>query len=130
MTERTEPPMIDRARYAALYGPTRGDRIRLADTDLYVEITEDLSMGPAGAGDEVVFGGGKVIRESMGQARATRAEGAPDLVITGASDYHGTGKVDHDLGCNVTSPAEYERLLARAADNAARARRTVAEVVR
>jgi len=96
MTERTEPPMIDRARYAALYGPTRGDRIRLADTDLYVEITEDLSMGPAGAGDEVVFGGGKVIRESMGQARATRAEGAPDLVITGAVilDYWGVVKAD------------------------------------
>ena len=53
-----------------------------------------------------------------------------DLVITGASDYHGTGKVDHDLGCNVTSPAEYDRLLARAGDNAARARRPVAEVIR
>jgi 3',5'-nucleoside bisphosphate phosphatase len=52
------------------------------------------------------------------------------LVVTGSSDYHGTGKVDHDLGCNVTSPAEHERLLARAADNAARARRPVAEVVR
>ena len=51
-------------------------------------------------------------------------------MVTGSSDFHGAGKVDHDLGCNVTVPAEYERLLARAADNAARARRPVAEVVR
>ena len=53
-----------------------------------------------------------------------------DLVVTGASDYHGDGKVDHDLGCNLTAPAELERLLAAAADNAAAARRTVPEVVR
>ncbi|MEO6083179.1 MAG: urease subunit alpha, partial [Umezawaea sp.] len=57
---------IDRARYAELFGPTTGDRIRLADTDLLIEVTEDRSRG-AGAGDEVIFGGGKVIRESMGQ---------------------------------------------------------------
>ncbi|WP_327102484.1 urease subunit alpha [Nonomuraea glycinis] len=89
-------PEISRARYAALYGPTTGDRIRLADTDLFVEVTEDLSMGPAGAGDEAVFGGGKVIRESMGQARTTRAEGAADLVITGAVilDHWGVVKAD------------------------------------
>ncbi|MFI6477443.1 urease subunit alpha [Nonomuraea sp. NPDC050663] len=89
-------PEISRARYAALYGPTVGDRIRLADTDLFIEVTEDRSMGPAGAGDEVVFGGGKVIRESMGQARTTRAEGAPDLVITGAVilDHWGVIKAD------------------------------------
>ena len=87
---------VDRARYAALLGPTTGDRIRLADTDLLIEITHDLSQGPAGAGDEVIFGGGKVIRESMGQSRATRAEGAPDLVITGAVvlDYTGIYKAD------------------------------------
>ncbi|GAA3475026.1 urease subunit alpha [Nonomuraea roseola] len=87
---------ISRARYAALYGPTTGDRIRLADTDLFIEVTEDLSMGPSGAGDEAVFGGGKVIRESMGQARATRAEGAADLVITGAVilDHWGVVKAD------------------------------------
>ncbi len=76
--------MIDRERYALLFGPTTGDRVRLADTNLLIEVEADLSIGPAGSGDEVVFGGGKVIREPMGQSRATRAEGAPDLVITGA----------------------------------------------
>ena len=75
---------LSRARYAALFGPTTGDRIRLADTDLLIEITEDLSGGPGLSGDEAVFGGGKVLRESMGQARTTRADGAPDTVITGA----------------------------------------------
>ncbi len=91
-------PTIDRARYALLYGPTTGDRIRLADTDLFVEVTDDLAMGPAGAGDEAVFGGGKVIRESMGQARATRADGAPDLVITGAVILDHWGVVKADIG--------------------------------
>ncbi|KAB8179945.1 urease subunit alpha [Microbispora catharanthi] len=89
---------VERSRYAALYGPTTGDRVRLADTDLYVEVTEDLSMGPAGAGDEAVFGGGKVIRESMGQARTTRAEGAADLVITGAVILDHWGVVKADIG--------------------------------
>ncbi|MGV0645988.1 urease subunit alpha [Mycolicibacterium sp. XJ879] len=87
---------LSRPRYAALFGPTTGDRIRLADTDLFVEITEDRSGGPDLAGDEAVFGGGKVLRESMGQARATRADGAPDTVITGAViiDYWGIIKAD------------------------------------
>lgn len=87
---------LTRARYAALFGPTTGDRIRLADTDLFVEITEDRSGGPGLAGDEAVFGGGKVLRESMGQSRATRADGAPDTVITGAViiDYWGIIKAD------------------------------------
>ena len=89
---------ISRTRYAALYGPTTGDRIRLADTDLFIEVTEDLSVGPAGAGEEAVFGGGKVIRESMGQARTTRAEGAPDLVITGAVILDHWGVVKADIG--------------------------------
>jgi urease subunit alpha len=87
---------LSRERYADLFGPTTGDRIRLADTDLLVEITEDRSGGPGLAGDEAVFGGGKVLRESMGQGRATRAEGAPDTVITGAViiDYWGIIKAD------------------------------------
>ncbi|EKF23642.1 urease, alpha subunit [Mycolicibacterium hassiacum DSM 44199] len=87
---------ISRPRYAALYGPTVGDRIRLADTDLFIEITEDRSGGAESAGDEAVFGGGKVLRESMGQGRATRADGAPDTVITGAVilDYWGIIKAD------------------------------------
>ncbi|MGH3387260.1 MAG: urease subunit alpha [Actinomadura sp.] len=88
---------LSRARYAELYGPTAGDRVRLADTDLFIEVTEDRSRG-AGAGDEAVFGGGKVIRESMGQARTTRAEGAPDLVITGVVVLDHWGVVKADVG--------------------------------
>ncbi|HKN55966.1 MAG TPA: urease subunit alpha [Amycolatopsis sp.] len=90
-------PAIDRARYAELFGPTTGDRIRLADTDLLIEVTEDRSMG-AGSGDEVIFGGGKVIRESMGQGMVTRAEGAPDLVITGAVILDHWGVIKADVG--------------------------------
>ena len=83
---------IGRDRYAALYGPTVGDMVRLADTDLLVEVTEDR----CGPGDEAVFGGGKTIRESMAQSAATRASGTPDLVITGAVvlDYWGVIKTD------------------------------------
>ena len=89
---------ISRARYAALFGPTTGDRIRLADTDLFVEITEDRSGGPGLAGDEAVFGGGKVLRESMGQGRATRADGAPDTVITGVVIIDHWGIIKADIG--------------------------------
>ena len=87
---------LSRARYAQLYGPTTGDRIRLADTDLSIEITDDLSGGPGRAGDEAVFGGGKVLRESMGQGKTVRAEGSPDTVITGATivDHWGIIKAD------------------------------------
>jgi urease subunit alpha len=88
---------IDRQRYIDLFGPTVGDRIRLADTDLLIEVTEDRSLG-TGSGDEVLFGGGKVIRESMGQGMATRAEGAPDLVITGAVILDHWGIVKADVG--------------------------------
>lgn len=87
---------IDRARYADLYGPTTGDRIRLADTNLLIEITEDRSRGPA-SGDEVLFGGGKVVRESMGQAAVTAAQ-CPDLVITGAVVLDHWGVVKADVG--------------------------------
>ncbi|MDG5771848.1 urease subunit alpha [Mycolicibacterium fortuitum] len=89
---------LTRARYAALFGPTTGDRIRLADTDLFIEITEDRSGGPGLAGDEAVFGGGKVLRESMGQSRATRADGAPDTVITGAVIIDHWGIIKADIG--------------------------------
>ncbi|MDG5483506.1 urease subunit alpha [Mycolicibacterium gadium] len=89
---------ISRARYAALFGPTTGDRIRLADTDLFIEITEDRSGGPGLAGDEAVFGGGKVLRESMGQGRATRADGAPDTVITGVVIIDHWGIIKADIG--------------------------------
>ncbi len=85
---------LERSRYAALYGPTVGDRVRLADTDLLIEVEEDR----CGGGDEAVFGGGKVIRESMGQSIATRAEGTPDLVITGAIILDHSGIVKADVG--------------------------------
>ncbi|MFJ6752326.1 urease subunit alpha [Streptomyces sp. NPDC091266] len=89
---------LTRQAYADLFGPTAGDRIRLADTDLVIQIDEDRSGGPGRAGDEAVFGGGKVIRESMGQSRATRAEGTPDTVITGAIVLDHWGIVKADVG--------------------------------
>jgi len=85
---------ISRAQYRRLYGPTAGDRVRLADTNLTIEVERDLCVG----GDEAVFGGGKVIRESMGQSGRTRAEGAPDLVITGALILDHWGVVKADVG--------------------------------
>jgi urease subunit alpha len=91
-------PELSRPAYADLFGPTTGDRVRLADTDLFVEIEEDRSGGPGRSGDESVFGGGKVIRESMGQSRVTRAEGTPDTVITGALIIDHWGIVKADIG--------------------------------
>src|ERR1700704_6237537 len=85
---------ISREAYRRLLGPTTNDRIRLADTDLFIEVERDLCVG----GDEFIFGGGKVIRESMGQSRATRAEGTPDLVITGAVVLDHWGVVKADVG--------------------------------
>ncbi|GAB39922.1 MULTISPECIES: urease subunit alpha [Gordonia] len=90
--------ILGRDRYAQLFGPTTGDRIRLADTDLLIEVTDDRSGGPGLAGDEAVFGGGKVIRESMGQSRATRADGAPDTVITGVVVLDHWGIIKADVG--------------------------------
>ncbi|MGY3556276.1 urease subunit alpha [Williamsia sp. R60] len=89
---------LSRARYADLFGPTVGDRIRLADTNLLIEVTEDRSGGPGLAGEEAVFGGGKVIRESMGQGRATRADGSPDTIITGVVVLDHWGIIKADLG--------------------------------
>ncbi|MEX2587928.1 MAG: urease subunit alpha [Actinomycetota bacterium] len=85
---------LDRSHYNALFGPTTGDRIRLADTNLLIEVEQDLCAG----GDEAVFGGGKVVRESMGQSRATRAEGALDTVITGALILDHWGIIKADVG--------------------------------
>ncbi|ONI72059.1 urease subunit alpha [Kribbella sp. ALI-6-A] len=85
---------ISRAAYAALYGPTVGDQVRLADTDLWVEVEQDLTVG----GEEVVFGGGKSIRESMAQGTTTRAEGAPDTVITNVLVIDWWGIVRADVG--------------------------------
>jgi len=71
---------IPRSLYADLYGPTVGDKVRLADTDLIIQVERDLTI----YGEEVVFGGGKVIRDGMGQSQASRADGAADTVITNA----------------------------------------------
>ncbi|MGW7681621.1 urease subunit alpha [Kribbella sp. NPDC054772] len=85
---------ISRSAYAALYGPTVGDQVRLADTDLWIEVEQDLTVG----GEEVVFGGGKSIRESMAQGTTTRAEGAPDTVITNVLVVDWWGIVRADVG--------------------------------
>ncbi|WP_017614278.1 urease subunit alpha [Nocardiopsis salina] len=85
---------IDRREYAQLYGPTVGDQIRLADTDLWIEVEQDLTAG----GDETVFGGGKTIRESMGQGTTTRSQGALDLVVTNAVVLDHWGIVRGDVG--------------------------------
>ena len=86
------PRAIPRAAYAAMFGPTTGDRLRLADTELIIEIESDRTI----YGEEVKFGGGKVIRDGMGQGQATRADGAVDTVITNAVilDYWGIVKAD------------------------------------
>jgi urease subunit alpha len=88
---------ISRHEYVGLYGPTVGDRIRLGDTSLFVEVERDLR---GGAGDEVVFGGGKSLREGMGMDnRLTRAAGAPDLVITNVTIVDAVlGVVKADVG--------------------------------
>ncbi|WP_374455339.1 urease subunit alpha [Nocardioides sp.] len=85
---------IDRAAYAALYGATTGDQVRLGDTDLWVEVEDDLTVG----GDEAVFGGGKSVRESMAQGTTTRAEGALDTVVTNALVLDWWGIVKADVG--------------------------------
>ena len=85
---------IDRHAYASLYGPTAGDQVRLGDTDLWIEVEQDLTAG----GEEAVFGGGKSIRESMAQGGATRAQGALDTVITNAIVLDHWGVIRADVG--------------------------------
>ncbi|SFG40323.1 urease. Metallo peptidase. MEROPS family M38 [Palleronia marisminoris] len=85
---------ISRADYAAMYGPTTGDKVRLADTNLVIEVERDLTT----YGEEVKFGGGKVIRDGMGQSQASRAEGAVDTVITNALIVDHTGIYKADVG--------------------------------
>ncbi|MDO6585433.1 urease subunit alpha [Salipiger sp. 1_MG-2023] len=101
------PARISRSDYAAMFGPTTGDKLRLADTDLIIEVERDLTaeaVGQAGGGnapiygEEVKFGGGKVIRDGMGQSQATRAEGAVDTVITNALIVDHTGIYKADVG--------------------------------
>src|ERR1700744_6563118 len=83
---------IKRSVYADMFGPTTGDRARLADTDLIIEVEKDLTI----YGEEVKFGGGKVIRDGMGQSQFSQAEGAVDTVITNALviDHWGIVKAD------------------------------------
>ena len=69
------PAKISRSAYAAMYGPTVGDKVRLADTELFIEVEKDFTT----YGEEVKFGGGKVIRDGMGQSQVTRADGAVDI---------------------------------------------------
>ncbi len=86
---------ISRSTYAQMYGPTVGDKVRLADTELIIEVEKDFTL----YGEEVKFGGGKVIRDGMGQSQATRAQGAMDTVITNALivDHSGIYKADVGL---------------------------------
>ena len=88
------PARITRASYAQMFGPTVGDRVRLADTELFIEVEKDFTV----YGEEVKFGGGKVIRDGMGQSQATRGEGAVDTVITNALIVDHTGIYKADVG--------------------------------
>jgi urease subunit alpha len=88
------PARISRATYADMFGPTTGDRVRLADTELFIEVERDLTT----YGEEVKFGGGKVIRDGMGQSQVTRAHGAVDTVITNALIVDHWGIVKADVG--------------------------------
>ena len=85
---------LSRAAYADMFGPTKGDKVRLADTALYIEIEKDFTI----YGEEVKFGGGKVIRDGMGQSQATRADGAMDTVITNVVVLDHWGVVKCDVG--------------------------------
>ena len=97
------PVRIKRSEYAAMFGPTVGDRVRLADTDLIIEVERDLTAEHGAGnspsyGEEVKFGGGKVIRDGMGQSQVTRAAGAVDTVITNALIVDHTGIYKADVG--------------------------------
>src|SRR3546814_745423 len=88
------PYRISHAAYADMFGPTVGDRLRLADTELVIEVERDLTV----YGEEVKFGGGKVTRDGMGQSQATNAEGAADTVVTNALIIDHWGIVKADIG--------------------------------
>lgn len=85
---------MSRAAYASMFGPTKGDKVRLADTELFIEVEKDFTT----YGEEVKFGGGKVIRDGMGQSQVTRADGAVDTVITNALILDHWGIVKADIG--------------------------------
>src|ERR671925_2329687 len=85
---------ISRAIYADMFGPTTGDRVRLADTDIIIEVEKDFTV----YGEEVKFGGGKVIRDGMGQSQISNKQGAVDTVITNALIFDHWGIVKADIG--------------------------------
>src|SRR6201985_1289250 len=85
---------LSRSVYADMFGPTTGDRVRLADTELFIEVEADRTI----YGEEVKFGGGKVIRDGMGQSQRSRAQGAVDTVITNALILDHWGIVKADIG--------------------------------
>ena len=114
---------ISRSSYSEMYGPTTGDKIRLADTDLFIEVENDFTV----YGEEVKFGGGKVIRDGMGQSQVTRKDGAVDTVITNALivDINGIYKADigikdglinkignHKISCVSEGKDQFKRTLA------------------
>jgi urease subunit alpha len=88
------PARISRTAYAQMFGPTTGDKVRLADTELFIEVEKDFTT----YGEEVKFGGGKVIRDGMGQSQMSRAQGAVDTVITNALIVDHTGIYKADIG--------------------------------
>ncbi|MBV1732173.1 MAG: urease subunit alpha, partial [Hydrogenophaga sp.] len=89
---------IPRSAYADMFGPTVGDRVRLADTGLIVEVERDFTLAAGGYGEEAKFGGGKTIRDGMAQSQRTRAEGAVDTVLTNALIIDHWGIVKADIG--------------------------------
>jgi urease subunit alpha len=89
---------IEKRAYAEMYGPTVGDRVRLADTDLVVEVEQDFTLRAGSYGEEVKFGGGKTIRDGMSQSQRTRAQGAVDTVLTNALILDHWGVVKADIG--------------------------------
>lgn len=89
---------ISRSAYADMFGPTVGDRVRLADTGLIIEVEKDFTLAAGGYGEEVKFGGGKTIRDGMAQSQRTRAEGAVDTVLTNALIIDHWGIVKADIG--------------------------------
>jgi urease subunit alpha len=89
---------IDKRAYAEIFGPTTGDRVRLADTDLIIEVEKDYTLAAGSYGEEVKFGGGKTIRDGMAQSQRTRQEGAVDTVMTNALIIDHWGIVKADIG--------------------------------
>lgn len=89
---------MDRRAYAETFGPTVGDRVRLADTDLLIEVEKDFTLNAGGYGEEVKFGGGKTIRDGMAQSQRSREQGAMDTVLTNALIVDHWGIVKADIG--------------------------------